>query len=435
VEMGIRRYMENIGMILLVEIIFVLFFTASAANASQFEWGGHLRVQNAAYEYTNSHLPQEQGNGTYQKHSLDCRLKNRIYLFNNNYFDLHYEIAAVYSELKKRNIELSQNPGTSEIQLEQGVDDGHRLFDLSSVISTEDDLTFYHRLDRLSLTFDTKSGVFRLGRQALTWGNGMLFNPLDLFNPFSPADFARDYKIADDLVSWQYTISDNGEIQLLYIPRRSRETGKLDSDLDSGGIKYHLITENNEFDFLFASHYEDLVLGLGASGYLINTAWRLDMTWTNSGAKNNDSFYSIVANMDYSWIWLKKNLYGFIEIYYNGIGNTNCIAAMENNGLQERISRGQIFTLGKRYLAAQVRLEIHPLINAYLTSINNFSDFSKISGTIQPRIGLDLLQDMTAIIGANFFYGDHDSEYGGYEVKQNYFESPDQLFIMATLFF
>ena len=37
-------------------------------------------------------------------------------------------------------------------------------------------------------------GVVCVGRQAVTWGNGLIFNPMDLFNPFSPVDIERDYK-------------------------------------------------------------------------------------------------------------------------------------------------------------------------------------------------------------------------------------------------
>jgi hypothetical protein len=34
----------------------------------------------------------------------------------------------------------------------------------------------------------------------LTWGNGMLFNPMDLFNPFAPTDFV--HKSPDSVFAW-----------------------------------------------------------------------------------------------------------------------------------------------------------------------------------------------------------------------------------------
>ena len=68
-------------------------------------------------------------------------------------------------------------------------------------MNTNNDQTLYHRLDRLSVTFQPYWGTLQIGRQALTWGNGFLFNPMDLFNPFSPTQIDREYKPGDDMVS------------------------------------------------------------------------------------------------------------------------------------------------------------------------------------------------------------------------------------------
>ena len=77
----------------------------------------------------------------------------------------------------------------------------------------------FHRLDRLSLTFTPSWGLVRIGRQAVTWGNGLVFNPMDLFNPFAPTAVQRDYKIGEDMAYAQVPIG-MAETQLLYLPRR-----------------------------------------------------------------------------------------------------------------------------------------------------------------------------------------------------------------------
>jgi hypothetical protein len=53
----------------------------------------------------------------------------------------------------------------------------------------------FHPAYRLALGIQPNWGLIRIGHQAVTWGNGLLFNPMDLFNPFSPSDIERDYKI------------------------------------------------------------------------------------------------------------------------------------------------------------------------------------------------------------------------------------------------
>ena len=64
-----------------------------------------------------------------------------------------------------------------------------------------------------------------VGRQAVTWGNGLMFNPMDLFNPFAPSNTVRDYKMGDDLVSVRFNGEGGKELNLLYIPRRNITTG------------------------------------------------------------------------------------------------------------------------------------------------------------------------------------------------------------------
>ena len=42
------------------------------------------------------------------------------------------------------------------------------------------------RLDRISIGYTGEKTVLRFGRQAISWGNGLLFTPMDIFNPFDP---------------------------------------------------------------------------------------------------------------------------------------------------------------------------------------------------------------------------------------------------------
>jgi hypothetical protein len=54
-----------------------------------------------------------------------------------------------------------------------------RLFSLTHVISDDENRLMYHRLDRLSATYTNEIITVRAGRQAQTWGNGLVFNPMD----------------------------------------------------------------------------------------------------------------------------------------------------------------------------------------------------------------------------------------------------------------
>ncbi|MBS3756013.1 MAG: hypothetical protein KGY56_09975 [Desulfobacterales bacterium] len=81
-----------------------------------------------------------------------------------------------------------------------------------------------------------------------------------------------------------------------------------------------------------------------------------------------ESGYACVcANLDDSWVWWGKNIYGWIEYYYTGLGTDDYEAAWYDAGLIARIGRGERFTLGRSYFDAQLRVELHPLVNGYTT--------------------------------------------------------------------
>ena len=184
-----------------------------------------------------------------------------------------------------------------------------------------------------------------------------------------------------------------------------------------------------------AKHYKDAVAGFGSTGYLGNAAWRLDGTWTFLDEdRGNDNYVSLVANMDYSWVWWKKNLYGYLEYYFNGLCHDRYTEEYSDPDVCERINRGELFTLGRNYLSGHIRVELHPLFNVYLTMINNLAD---PSGSLQPRAVWDIIQDMQITLGSNLCFGGKDTEYGGYKIAGTNFRNntPYSAFLWLTYFF
>lgn len=184
-----------------------------------------------------------------------------------------------------------------------------------------------------------------------------------------------------------------------------------------------------------AKHYEDRVVGIGSTGYLGDAAWRLDGTWTFLAEDSStDGYLSLVANMDYSWVWWEKNFYGFLEFFYNGLGDDQYSDAYADPDISKRFSRGELFTLGRFYMGAHLNAELHPLFNAYLTVINNMND---PSGMLQPRAVWDIAQDVEMTFGGNVCYGGRGTEYGGYEIPgTNLVNKPaNSAFLWVTYFF
>ncbi|UCD57240.1 MAG: hypothetical protein JSV16_15745 [Candidatus Hydrogenedentota bacterium] len=402
------------------------------------EWGGHFRLRGFVSWPDDESFFRPVGTDTYYDAAAEFRLKNKLFLGEWGYFETHYEAVLSGGDTREKLNELEELfPALFPEGLMPGepIDDDRRLLDLTTTFTDGDSHVGYHRLDRLSVTLLPEWGTVRVGRQAITWGNGLLFNPMDLFNPFSPTDIERDYKVGDDMVSTQFTVDRIGGFQFLYVPRRDPVDHDVEWDESSLAGKLHFARGTTEFDLMGARHFEDYVVGLGSAGYLGNTAWRVDATWTFlENGQDQDGYLSLVANMDYSWVWWQKNFYGFIEFYFNGLGEDDPEDAFTDPDIIERFARGELFTLGRAFLSGHVRIELHPLFNFYLTVINNLED---PSGIIQPRAIWDVTEDVQLTIGANVSYGEEGTEFGGVELPGTELlaKTPDSAFIWITYFF
>jgi hypothetical protein len=292
----------------------------------------------------------------------------------------------------------------------------------------------YHRLDRLYFTIKEDFGVIRAGRQAVSWGNGLLFNPMDLFNPFAPTDIERDYKIGDDLLSAELPLF-NGNLQALYVPRRNPETSNLSRDYSSLAAKYHFSWKMKEFDVMLAEHYGDFIAGLGSVGYVGGAAWRLDATWTHLGSGLwPEDYFSMVANLDYSWIWWNKNFYGFAEFFYSGIGKRDYRDALRLPAIVNRIDRGELYTISCIYLGLHGRVELHPLLNANITVISNLYDGS---GVFQPRLVYGVTRNSEVLLGTTVYWGSSGTEFGGIEIPGTVYTagSANDVFLWLSYYF
>ena len=303
-------------------------------------WGGHLKVRGASSWPSGDSFFRPAGTETLYDGHAEARVKNRLFFGDWGSLDTHYEMILSGGDTRRKVKSLERlYPDLFADSPFYGrtLEDDRRLMDLTRAIDEGEGHVTYHRLDRLALTLLPGWGMVSIGRQAVTWGNGLLFNPMDLFNPFSPTDIERDYKVGDDMVSTQFPVEGMGELQFLYVPRRNPISGDVEWEQSSLAGKLHFFRDTTEFDIMVAEHYRDVVLGLGSTGYLGDGAWRLDGTWISSDS--DDGYLSIVANMDYSWVWLDRNFYGFVEFFFNGLSHNHYSEACRDSEIASRIER------------------------------------------------------------------------------------------------
>lgn len=392
-------------------------YSQEVRSIRKIEWDGHLKL------YSRSLFPKS--NSPYQAVGLspnydgygELRLNNRAFFDDTLYLEVNYELLAGGGDTREDGERLKAlYPTLFPNGISGPVRDDHRFFDLTAPLHQGQRGIAYHRLDRAFFSFSPSWGEIRIGRQALTWGHGFTFNPMDLFNPFAPTDLERDYKTGDDLILVHFPVK-GMDVDLIYAAHRDPDTNQAGMDQSSAGAKLHLNLDRLETDFIAARHYKDMITGIGTACNLGDAAFRLDLTGTFLEQKSRGrSFYiSGAANLDYSWVWLNRNWYGYVELYYNGLCDNDYSRELSDPAVSDRLERGELFALGRWYAGGHINLEIHPLVNAYITPVVNLHDGS---GMFLPRMVYDYSDNIRITLAALLNWGAAGTEYGGYAIAE-----------------
>jgi len=418
--------------------LLIILQAGAAPGKSDFTWSGHLRANASAGHYDAEQvLARSQDQNLFYDGGADFRLNASYYANDRLSFHAAYEAVFTGGQTRGAIADLSENlPAAAQdlvLQADTPSDQG-QFFSLSKVIAEEDDYILYHRIDRLYASYEDHFGSIAIGRQALTWGNGLLFNPADLVNPFAPSDIIRDYKIGSDMILYQHGFEKLQDIQAVAVLRRDADDDPSFEE-STFGMKFRLSAEQRDFDLYVMKNYADPVIGGGFVSYLGDGVLRSDLTWTYlEDDPDRESFFAAVVDYDYSWSWADKNWYGFLEFYANGLGSSDVHDTRTNEALLIRLQRGEIFVTGRYYLNGMLQYEAHPLVNIYATLIYNLEDDSFL---LQPRVSWDFIADAQILAGANIPVGGTDTEFGTQEYPETgaVTGAPLQLYVLLTYYF
>ena len=291
-------------------------------------------------------------------------------------------------------------------------DDDRRWWDLTHTISDRDSRLLVQRLDRLHVGYTGDATVIRFGRQAVSWGNGLIYNPMDFFNPFDPAAIDTEYKIGDDMLYGQYLLDSGSDWQFVSVQRRNDE-GDVSSSVQSNAIKFHGFGLEREVDLLLAEHFDDTVIAGGGALNVGEAVLRGDLVLTDT----DDGWEaSVVANWSWSWVWAGHNVSAVAEYFHNGFGLRQSDYTPEKiadaTDLVDRLNRGELFTLGRHYLAGSLQIEVTPLLNVTPNVFINLGDQSALAQLVA---SWDLAEDWQVLGALTLPIGPSGTEYGGLE--------------------
>jgi hypothetical protein len=385
--------------------------TASAgvvrAGDTDFDLSGRLSPQTAATTYPDDSV----FNDIFGSSSVDSSIDGRLVVDLQHgrwSLDVDYQLIGLYADSLEFTRELPAELGPLFPRLP---DDHTRLFDLTHTFTDSGKTAALHRLDRLSVGYTSNRVVVKFGRQAITWGNGLIFSVMDIFNPFDPAAVDKEYKTGDDLLYGQYLFSNGDDAQTVMVFRRDPVTGDVEADQRSLALKYHHMASLSEYDALVARHFGDGLVAFAMNRSIGGAVWRGDAVLTFT---DHDTVLSLVTSLSYAWVWGGRNFSGAAEYYANGYGQSDgcysftCLT--ENPDLIARISRGELFNLGRHYLGLSATVEVTPL---FLVTPNAFVNLTDPSALIQVVFKNDLRENLLLWSAVNLPVGANGTEFGG----------------------
>jgi len=337
---------------------------------------------------------------------------------------VHYEVSAQYG------------PPVALARLESGLipEPPSTWFNLTNTFVDHGQLIAQQTIDRLAVSYTTPSVVVRVGRQALTWGSGLVFRPMDLFDPFSPSATDTEFKPGVDMLYVQRLFADGSDLQLIVAPRPDHVGGA--PTLESSSAALHLQTTilGHQTTWLLARDHGDWVAALGVNGAVAGAAWNIELvpTFLHDGGTR----VSALANISDAVTLGGHNATVFGEYFHNGFGVTGPLSlATLPQDLLDRLARGQLFNTRRNYLAGGLTLEVNPLLTASPTLIAGLDDGSAF---FLFAASYSLADNATLVAGAQAPIGRRGTEFGGLPLTlggQTLLAPPVQIYLQLRRYF
>ncbi|MGX1197825.1 hypothetical protein [Parvibaculum sp. MBR-TMA-1.3b-4.2] len=309
------------------------------------------------------------------------------------------------------------------------------LWDLTDTTMDGNDFTLTQRIDRLSVGYTGAHIVVRAGRQALTWGAGLVFHPMDLFDPFSPDATDTEYKPGADMLYTQYLFDDGSDLQFVAVPRPPHRGDDPTLDASSFALLFHTSLGPWRTSFLAAQDHGDTVAALGVSGALSGATWNAELVPTY--VDDDRTYVSGLANISDAFTLTGRDATIFAEYYRNGFGleaRRYSLASLPAP-LTDRLLRGQVFNTGRDYLSLGGTLQWTPLLEIAPTLIANLNDGSFYA---LGEATWSLEDNLNLIAGVRLPLGPSNTAFGGLPVigsSAPYVEQPTRVYLQLRRYF
>jgi hypothetical protein len=276
---------------------------------------------------------------------------------------------------------------------------GATYFDWSRAFVTRDHLILTGAIDRVWLDWTAGAVEMTLGRQRVAWGTGLVWNPIDLFNPFSPLDFDNEERPGTDAGRVQWYLAPNSRVEFAIAPQRCADstTGAVLAKFNRGGYDWIVIGGRKASRRILGAGWAGSILGGGFRGEL-----RYDMPRSTSSSASSGATAAVDA--DYTF---RSTLYLHAALLYRTGGVTGPAGG---TALLEALRQG-FLTPSRLDLFGEIARDVTPLVRGDCQGILNPSDHSWYLG---PSLTWSALTDLDVAATCLLFGGGGGTEYGDF---------------------
>lgn len=326
----------------------------------------------------NVALPEQVGLSTWTG-----RVQSRLILLGDFELELAYQAAAVFSTSPALGAGATSTGllGTELFEAQR------RLVDFEPYLVDDETLKLQHNLDRLLVRWQTAAFALTVGRQAISWGTGRLWNPTDLMSPFSPTDVDREVRRGADAARLSLPLGATSQMELLWLPRQ---------ELEEQGfvVRVQANAWQTDVSGSAAKYIDDLVLGADLAGDLGPLGVHAEAAWTVPLDEPVDGdFVRAVGGVD--WRPVEEVVLG-AEYYFNGLGaeDADHIVTVLRN---PRVVRGEVYGAGRHYVGLLASWLVDELLTVSGTAVVNVLDPGAL---LVPALEYSLAQDVLLRAGA-----------------------------------
>ena len=313
---------------------------------------------------------------------------------------------------------LSLLPNTSPVAF--------RINQVGGTVFKNNDSFDYNELDRLFVTYQKEGTQITFGRQAIGWGRGTSFSAVDIFLPFTPFQFDREWKRGVDAILAEEKISEHVSAELVY-------AASPDWDGSALGGRFRGAFDKFDYELLVAKRAQDTMWAMTSSAPVAGAEVHAEFAvFDTPGDFPSAEFLGRSNLVPKSVLGVSNNfavgngITTSLEYHYSGFGASS---AREFNewikipSYQSRITRGDTQIYGNQALA----LSLGYLFNEkWQAGVENIFSLIDSSGACVPSVTWDFSDNSSFIATAFLPYGAAPSDYQ----LNSQFGSSAQIFIV-----